>query len=171
MKKIVLTGYMASGKTTIGKEIAKKLDIPFFDLDRSIELEEHLTVAQIFKLKGEVYFRKKEHAMFTELLKEKSSCVLSLGGGTPCYANNHLLLQAPDVVSVYLKASIQTIVNRLQHSNERPLLTNVSDLTTFVAQHVFERNYYYNFAKYKVKVDDRSVQELTNEIVGLIDLT
>lgn len=171
MKKIVLTGYMASGKTTIGKEIAKKLDIPFFDLDRSIELNEYLTITEIFKLKGEVYFRKQEHAIFTELLKKTTSCVISLGGGTPCYANNHLHLQDPNVASVYLKASVTTIVNRLEHNNERPLLTNVSDLTTFVALHLFERNYYYNFAKYNVKVDDKSVDELVGEILHSIDLT
>jgi shikimate kinase len=102
-----------------------------------------------------------------EVLKESGSFVLSLGGGTPCYANNHLLLQRDNVVSIYLKTSLEELYNRLLHETQtRPLLTSKdpNELKDFIAKHLFERSYFYNQAKHIVSTDGKTVEELVLEI-------
>jgi len=123
MTKIVLIGYMGSGKTTIAKLLSEKLGIAPLDLDEIIEEKANLSVAAIFEQKGEVYFRKQEHVLLKELLSQPGDLILSLGGGTPCYANNHELLNVEGIVSVYLKASIDTLFGILSlEKNNRPLI-------------------------------------------------
>src|SRR5690606_31864596 len=100
--KIVLVGYMGSGKTTIGKKLSKIINYEFIDLDAFIEEKENLTINEIFKTKGEIYFRKIEHLYFIDIINQSSNFILSLGGGTPCYANNHLKLKRSDITSIYL---------------------------------------------------------------------
>lgn len=168
MKKIILVGYMGSGKTTIAKKLNHKLNLNFIDLDHFIELKEGLQIADIFKNKGEIYFRKQENYWFNEILKLNESLIISLGGGTPCYANNHLYLQDPNVLSFYLKANISTLVDRLAQKTNRPLLENVTDLNSFIAQHVFERSYFYNFAKFKIDINNKEVDSICNEISLII---
>ena len=107
-------GYMASGKSTIGNFLAKKLDFEFLDLDDYIEIQEGLTVKQIFSDKGEIYFRKLETRYLTKLLETEENIVLALGGGTPCYGNNlESILKNGNTISVYLKASINSIIKRV----------------------------------------------------------
>ena len=86
--KIVLLGYMGSGKTTIGMKLAEFLDFDFLDLDHYIEEAEGVSIAEIFQSKGEIYFRKKEHDYLKKILSNKKDFVLSTGGGTPCYGVN-----------------------------------------------------------------------------------
>jgi len=172
MKKVVLVGYMGSGKSVIASQLADKMGLTFVELDTYIEKKCNLSVAAIFEKQGELYFRKLERALFLELLHETSNhFIISTGGGTPCYYNNHELLQGEGVVSIYLKASIATLTNRLEKDQEkRPLLANISsnDLSEFIAKHLFDRNYYYNQATYTVCVDHKSVEEITNEIADLL---
>ena len=168
MKKIILVGYMGSGKTTIGKKINQNLNIDFIDLDEFIEEKEGLKISEIFKQKGEIYFRKQESIWFNHLLNENKSLIISLGGGTPCYANNHLRLQDENVLSFYLKASIETLVSRLNQSSDRPLLENIDDLNSFVGQHVFERSYFYNFSRYKIDINNREVDDICLEILSIV---
>lgn len=168
MKKIILIGYMGSGKSTIGKLVADSLQLPFIDLDLHIEDITQLTISEIFQDKGEIYFRKLEHTLLKELIEESQSFVLSLGGGTPCYANNHLLLQQPHVKSFYLKANINTLESRLKlEMNHRPLLNNVTNLKSFIGQHLFERSYFYNYAQHTVFVDNKSPITIAKEIIDL----
>ncbi len=172
MKKVVLVGYMGSGKSVIASQLADNMGLTFVELDTYIEKKCNLSVAAIFEKQGELYFRKLERALFLELLHETSNnFIISTGGGTPCYYNNHELLQGEGVVSIYLKASIATLTNRLEKDQEkRPLLANISsnDLSEFIAKHLFDRNYYYNQATYTVCVDHKSVEEITNEIADLL---
>lgn len=171
MKKIILVGYMASGKTEIGKLLSKKVDLPFFDIDHLIEDCLSKTVNEIFEEKGEVFFRNKEHEVFANKLKSNESFVLSLGGGTPCYANNQEFLQNKDVISIYLKGSIETLIGRLKISKEqRPLLKNLADeeLTKFVAKHLFDRSFYYNHCKYTITIDNKSSFDIIEEIQKLL---
>ena len=111
--KIIVLGYMASGKSTIGKEVSKKLDMNFIDLDVYISEQEKKSISEIFKIKGEIYFRKIENLYLKELLNNEGDFVLSLGGGTPCYANNMELIQSSKAKSIYIQASIPTLVTRL----------------------------------------------------------
>lgn len=167
MKKIILVGYMGSGKTTIGKKLADNLQIPFIDLDQYIEVKEELSITDLFDKKGEVYFRKKEHMYLKELMERTENFVLSLGGGTPCYANNHLYLQSTDVESIYLKASITTLEKRLTISTNRPLLKHVTNLKEYIAQHLFERNYFYNFSQHTIVIDNKDTEIIVDEILKL----
>ncbi|WP_338378735.1 shikimate kinase [uncultured Flavobacterium sp.] len=169
--KIVLVGYMGVGKTSLAKKIAKKVGISCYDLDAVIEKSENSTVELIFKNKGEVYFRNVEHQLFKDFLEKEEDFILSLGGGTPCYANNHLLLQRDDVVSVYLKASITTLVTKLKDKRDkRPLIKDLSqeDLHEYIAKHLFDRSFYYQNAKSTVNVDGKKKKEIVKEILQLI---
>lgn len=170
--KIVLLGYMASGKSTIGRILAEKMQTSFIDLDEYIEEKERKTVSEIFEQKGEIYFRKQEHIYLKELLEQKESFILSLGGGTPCYARNmDVLLSFYDAKSVYLKTSINTIVDRLiGEKSKRPLVArlNKEELVEFVAKHLFERSYFYNKAKYKITVDNKSIDEIMEDLQSIL---
>ena len=106
---------MGSGKSTIAVFLAQKLQIPFKDLDQIIENETQMTIKTIFESKGEIYFRKLEHTILKQLMTLNESFVLSLGGGTPCYANNHEFLKGEGIVSFYLKVAIETLANRLRN--------------------------------------------------------
>lgn len=170
MKKIVLAGYMASGKTTIGQLLSKASGLEYADLDEIIEARENRSINDIFNRDGEIYFRKKEHLVLKEILSKDDGLVLGLGGGTPCYANNHLCLQRDNVVSVYLKASVKQLAGRLRSERgSRPLLANIADdeLEEFIAKHLFDRSFYYNNAKYVVSVDDKTPEAIVNEIMSL----
>lgn len=172
MQKIILIGYMAVGKTTIGELLSKKMQIEAIDLDRLIENETHLSIPSIFEQKGEVYFRKIEHKIFKESVQSDKDLIISTGGGTPCYANNHLLLNGKDVTSIYLKASIDVIFERLESEKaKRPLVANQSEanLKEFIAKHLFERSYFYNQATFTINVDNKSSEEIAEEIVGLLN--
>ncbi len=170
--KVILLGYMASGKSFIGKILAKNLQLPFIDLDDYIEEKENLTIPQIFANKGEIYFRTIENKYLKELLANNDNYVLSLGGGTPCYANNMDIIRKTDnTTSFYLKASIKTIVNRLQGEKEqRPLVAELKneDLLEFVAKHIFERNNYYSMAAHTINIDNKEGEVIAEEINSLL---
>ncbi|GAA6768254.1 MULTISPECIES: shikimate kinase [Flavobacterium] len=171
MKKIVLLGYMGCGKSTIAQNLSKITQIPFLDLDICIEKRANLSIKEIFEQHGEIYFRKLEHEMFLELLQSSENAIIGLGGGTPCYANNHLLLQRDDIVSVYLKASIDTLYNRLVHNkSKRPLIANMDEdeMKEFIAKHLFDRSFYYNHAQHKVAVDNRTIDETVQDILDIL---
>ncbi len=162
---------MGSGKSTIAKLISNKLQLSYKDLDLCMEEQEQMSVSAIFETKGEIYFRKKEHLVFKELMASEESFVLSLGGGTPCYANNHLLLNGDGIISIYLKTSIENLYQRLIADKEaRPLLSNKSpeELNEFIAQHLFERSFYYNQAKFILDTNGKSPQEIVAEIQNLL---
>ncbi|HEX9150768.1 MAG TPA: shikimate kinase [Flavobacterium sp.] len=171
MKKIILLGYMGCGKSTIANKLSKIIEIPFVDLDKKIEEKINLSINDVFEKHGEIYFRKLEHEVFVELLDSPDNLIIGLGGGTPCYANNHELLKNDNVVSVYLKASIETLFNRLVHNkSKRPLIANKSDdeMKEFIAKHLFDRSFYYNHAQHKVIVDDKTIDQTVADIVAIL---
>lgn len=161
---------MASGKTTIGKLIAKKMNYNFIDLDDYIIDKEKQDITQIFNSKGEIYFRKKETQYLTEIINNQGNLILSLGGGTPCYGNNmEILLKAPNVTTIYLKASIKTLTLRLKNQkDQRPLishLTSGDELTEFIGKHMFERSPIYSKAQLVFSTDDKSESEIAETII------
>jgi shikimate kinase len=158
---------MASGKSTIGREISKKLDMKFIDLDDYISKREKRSISEIFKVKGEIYFRRIESLYLSEILNSKDNFILSLGGGTPCYSNNMDLIMNSEAVSIYIKAGIKTLVSRLTaEKNKRPLVAELEDdkLVEFVAKHLFERRFFYEQASMTVNTEDKSAEEITTEI-------
>ena len=171
MRKIILLGYMGCGKSTIAQTLSKIITIPFVDLDEYIEKKTNLSVTAIFEKHGEIYFRKVEHEVFLELLNSSETMIIGLGGGTPCYANNHELLKGENVVAIYLKASIETLFQRLSaNKSERPLIANKNDneMKEFIAMHLFERSFYYNQAPYKVNVDAKTIDQVVTDIVTIL---
>ena len=154
--KIVLLGYMGSGKSTLGKLLAKDLNLSFTDLDDYIVENEKMSISEIFKNKGEIYFRTIENTYLQKFLLEKDKYVLALGGGTPCYANNMEFIKNKGIKSFYLKASISTLIDRLLSAKQnRPLVANLENekLPEFVAKHLFERRFYYEQADFTIQVD------------------
>lgn len=167
--KIVLLGYMASGKSAVGKILAEALNIQFIDLDSFIEVHEQMSITQIFDTKGEIYFRKKEGEYLQELLNSNESSVISLGGGTPCYGNNMDFIENKSS-SFYLKASINTIFERLKkETSQRPLVAAIGteNLKEYIAKHLFERAPYYERAHHTVLADHKNVAQIVDEIMLL----
>ena len=167
---IVLVGYMASGKSVIGTKLASCLKYEFVDLDAYIEKSERRAISEIFKSSGEIYFRKKEIQYLQELINTKTHTVLSLGGGTPCYANNmSLLLNTENVTSIYLKNSIGNLVARLMSEKEkRPLIAHIETkegMTEFIGKHLFERVQFYGMANHTIDTNAKSTDEVIEAIM------
>lgn len=122
MENIILIGYMGSGKTTVGRNIAKLKDYTFVDTDEMIVEQQQRSINEIFAADGEQAFRDMETALLRQLIDEKREfLVLSTGGGMPLRAENRQLLSELGKV-VYLKASPRTIYNRVRGDTTRPLL-------------------------------------------------
>ena len=171
MKKVILIGYMAVGKTTIAKLISEKTGVKYVDLDNLIEEKTNLSISELFKQNGEIYFRKIEHEIFKEIIENNKNLIISTGGGTPCYADNYLFLNGKNNTSIYLKASLPIIIDRLKLEKEtRPLVVNQSgeELEEFVAKHLFERSYFYNKATFTISVDNKSPAVIVEEILPLL---
>lgn len=169
---LVLVGYMASGKSTIGKKLSKLMDFEFVDLDYYIEKKENLTVSEIFKTKGEIYFRKIEQQYLKEITTNAEKTIISLGGGTPCFYDTMGWLNALDnFKSIYLKTNLDVLTNRLYKDNQRPLVSHIKtkeELKDFIAKHLFERSFYYNQAQIVIESTNNEEETLNNILFKLI---
>ena len=162
---------MGSGKTTIGKVLSKRLNSNFLDLDDYIEEAEGMSVREIFKNRGEVYFRKKETDYLREVLERDENIVLSVGGGTPCFGANMQLINDATPNSIYIKTDLNVLCDRLsREKEERPLIANLApeDFQEFIAKHLFERGFFYNQAHHTVHNHRKSITALVKEIVELL---
>jgi shikimate kinase len=167
--KIVIIGYMGSGKSSVGKALAASIGYNFFDLDSQIEFIEEKSISKIFYEKGEIYFRKRENLILKELMTSETNVVLAAGGGTPCYGDSmDFLLRQEETITIYLKASLSFLTDRLfQEKLNRPLIAHIDTkeiLMDFIRKHLFERSYYYNQASLKIDVENVSVAELVKKI-------
>ena len=154
MVRIIIVGYMGSGKTTVGKALSKDLGIPFYDLDWYIESRMRKTVAQIFAERGEEGFRKIEHNMLHEVA-EFENVIISCGGGTPCFFDNMDYMNGQGE-TVYLQASPDVLYNHLKMGKtERPLLKNKTpeEMQVFIAEQLEKREPYYSKAKHTLNVN------------------
>lgn len=175
MIRIILIGYMGAGKTTIGKALAKELNIPFYDLDWYITSRMRKTVGQIFEERGEEGFRQIEHNMLHEVA-EFEDVIISCGGGTPCFFDNIDYMNQQGQV-VYLKVEPETLCKHLKMSkNDRPLLRGKSEkeLITFIREQLEKRELFYNKARYTLDVtlmDDFSkIQTSVKNLMELLNL-
>lgn len=169
--KIVLLGYMGSGKSSVGLKLADTLGIPLKDIDSEIEKQVGIPIPKIFSEKGEIYFRKIENEVLKKILSESENFVLSTGGGTPCYGDSmNFITEQQDVMSIYLKTPLSTLVSRLFLEKEkRPLLAHLKteeDLDDFIRKHLFERAPYYNQANIIIENGSENIDEIVEKIIS-----
>ncbi len=165
--RIYLIGFMGSGKSTIGKKIAAKLDYAFIDLDKLMEEVEKNTVAGIFSEKGEEYFRKTEADILHSTILHKNA-VISCGGGTPCYFDNMDWMNARGI-TVYLKMKAETLYGRLKTKKEkRPLIAKLSNeqLRDYIFQKLSEREAFYLQAALIADPENMKIKEIAESIRG-----
>lgn len=164
---------MGVGKSTLGNALAKELEINFIDLDAYIEQKEGKSISDLFVNEGEISFRKKETNYLKQILTQESSFVLSLGGGTPCYANNMELINLYSKNTFYLKANFQFLSKRLHNEkNVRPLLQHLKHLDEFedfIRKHLFERQNYYFLANTTINVENQSTENNITQILNQLN--
>lgn len=144
MNRVFLVGYMGSGKSTIGKKLAKKMQYSFVDLDKFIEKKYSRKISEIFSEDGEDVFRKMEREALYDVVKIDNA-VISLGGGTPCFYDNLKVIQE-NGISVYLKMTAGALLQRLLNAKvERPLLKGMgeNEKMEFIQQQLGERERFY----------------------------
>ncbi|MCQ2206703.1 MAG: shikimate kinase [Paludibacteraceae bacterium] len=167
MKRIFLVGFMASGKTTTGRRIAKKYNLEFIDLDVYIENRYHKSVSQIFAEKGEEGFRNIEHNMLQEVAGFED-VVIAAGGGTPCFFNNMDIMNEAGE-TVYLKATPEMLCSYLNMNGtaKRPLVANKTpeELFEYVSTTLAKREPFYEMAKHSMASDDLS-DKLFDELLN-----
>jgi shikimate kinase len=162
---IFLVGYMGSGKTTLGKQLAQALDYSFVDQDSVIEEKMGMTIADIFSLMGEPKFREIEHQTLADL-SNGDNMVVATGGGAPCYFDNMELMNKGGV-SIYLKVSTQTLFQRLRLAHlKRPLIRNKSDkeLVAFIDSKMIEREPFYSKSTITIQSDDILLSDIQNAL-------
>lgn len=123
MNNIILCGFMGAGKTSVGKELSKKLNYGFIDTDELIEKEQSITINEIFDKYGESYFRDLEYEMCKKITNEKNN-VIAIGGGTITFKRNCDILKNNNTV-IFLDATFDTILDRIGDSNTRPLFRDL----------------------------------------------
>ena len=165
-KKIVLIGMMGSGKSTIGALLSKKMNMNFIDVDSKIEKIEKQTVSQIFKLKGEKYFREIEVRTILSLLNSKEKeLVLSLGGGS--FLDEKVRKNVKNnSLSFWLNWKPSTIIKRIRKSSKRPLIQGLNDQE--IEKMIMDRNKYYAKSNFKIDCDNHKKNEILDRIVSIL---
>ena len=164
-KNLVLIGMMSSGKSTIGELLAKKLNFKFFDIDKIIENETRMKIIEIFKIKGENFFRNLEEKTTIKLLNF-SNAVISLGGGGFV---NEIIRKETNTKSktFWLNWNLDTLISRIRKKNNRPvaLALNNDELKNLI----IKRSKYYSKAKYKINCQKLTKPEIIKKILNLYE--
>ena len=161
MRNIVLVGFPGSGKTTLGRRLAKYLKLQFTDLDTKIEERYHSSIPHIFEKYGESAFRECEYNTLTELLGQQN-VLIATGGGAPCFNNAMQLINA-QATSVYLKLSEDILLERLLISHKKRPLTQKLDkeeLKQYIHKTLQERAPYYEQAS--IILEEEKILNLHN---------
>lgn len=164
---IILCGFMGSGKSTIGKILAKRLNVGFIDLDHYITQKRGMSIPYIFEKFGEENFRKSE----TQAAKNISlldNHIIALGGGTVVNPENAEILKQSGKI-IMLDISAETVLSRLKNDKSRPLLNTDDKLATIKSMLNKRLPFYKNAADYIIKVDNKSSNEIADEIIKLIN--
>lgn len=168
--RLYLTGYMATGKSTLGRKIAKRTELPFLDTDKMVEEAEAAEVADIITFAGEEYFRQAERRAL-EQTAEYENAIISTGGGLPMWGDNQAWM-AEHGVSVYLKREPEQILSRLsEHGRQkRPKFRGKSDeeLLQFMHEHLAEREPTYLKADIVIDCSKVSDWEIADSLCELV---
>ena len=165
-KKIVLIGMMGSGKSTIGALLSKKMNMKFIDVDSRIETIEKQKISQLFKLKGEKYFRALEAKTILSLLDSKEKeLVLSLGGGS--FLDEKIRKNIKNnSLSFWLNWKPSTIIKRIRKSSKRPLIQGLNDQE--IEKMILDRNKYYTKSDFKIDCDNHKKNQIVDKIVLIL---
>ena len=164
-KNLVLLGMMGVGKTGIGKYVARRLKIDFFDIDKLIEEKNEMKITEIFKTKGEIYFRKEEEFVTIKYLNKKES-IISLGGGG--FINDKIRKKVlSECISVWLNVNLETIYTRLKNSKKRPLIYNNNQNN--IGKIFMERKKIYSLANHEINCDNLNLNQISNRIIKLYE--
>lgn len=166
--RIFLIGYMGSGKTTIGRRVAKRLELNFVDMDAHIEGRHHKTVAEIFSELGEDKFRELERNCLLEVA-EYENVLIATGGGTPCFFDNMDVMNEKGE-TIYICLTPKELSDRLKATNirKRPILASYkgNDLEAFISANLAEREPFYIRAKHVVSGTDEEMEEKIVEMMN-----
>jgi len=165
--RIFLLGMPGSGKSSLGKRLSRKIELPFFDLDSIIEEREGMSIIEVFELNGEAHFRQLEHRVLMEICDPLNEAfIVATGGGTPCFHDN--LKRMEEVgKTIYLKHNIEELVLRLQdHLSDRPLLKNVDNLNEYLQNLLEKRKAWYNRAQITLESDNLTVDGLVTAVLN-----
>ena len=157
-KNICIMGLMGSGKSIIGKDLSKNLNLKFYDTDREIELITNKKISAIFKDEGESYFRDIEEKVCIEILNN-DNCVISLGGGSIISKKIRKIIKK-NSYSIYLQVTLNNLLNRLKFSRKRPLLNNNSNKSEILRKLLKDRQKYYEKADLIIKNNGDKFQTL-----------
>ncbi|MGB0368317.1 MAG: shikimate kinase [Flavobacteriales bacterium] len=163
--RVFLIGYMASGKSTAAKKLAKKLGVDFVDLDREIAKTSGMKIPEIFKDKGELGFRKLERRELRTWLN-KDNYVMACGGGTPCFFESMDEMNGAGI-TIYLQMTAKAVVDRVQSAKEeRPILKGLSEekMLKKVAFQIEKREPYYTRAEWTVNGVNLDIDELAGMV-------
>lgn len=166
MKRFVLIGFMGSGKTTVGKVLAGKMQLPVEDTDKLIEAKEGRSIRDIFASEGEGFFRDLETGLLLEIGQDEKKRILSVGGGTPVRPENRKLIKQCGKV-IYLRVRPETVYARVKHDTGRPLLQCDDPLGKIKELMASREDAYTECADIIVDVDDKSVEMVVQEIIEL----
>lgn len=161
----------SSGKSTIGRLLAAHLGMKFIDLDEVIAKKEGMSISDIFRIKGESYFRESERKHLLSLIQENSVFILATGGGTPCFFDNMEIMNKY-AITIYLNISVEDLFKKLSKkgTSHRPLLQNMSDdeLYQELKSKFKAREIYYNAAQICLSQHFSSVTERVNAVIDAI---
>jgi len=164
---IILIGMRGSGKSTVGKLLAERLLMPFYDLDNILAAKEGMPITEVIQKHGWEYFRDRESEI-AEGISGPANAVIATGGGVILREKNIEALKKNGKF-VYLKTSIETMLNRIGEDRTRPSLTNQPAITDEIKQVLFEREpLYQKIATITVQTDNKTVQDIANEIMKQI---
>ena len=167
---IYLIGFMGVGKSTIGKQIATRLNIPFLDTDQKIEEQEKNSISNIFRNHGEMYFRRLETKL---LIQVHNRQVIACGGGMPMF-NNNMQYITKTGISIYLEASPEHLFSRLKNEKKRrPLIAGLDNdqLKQFIDNQLKNREKIYNKATYKININNNTNKDTLREIYSFLRAT
>ncbi len=156
---------MGSGKSLIGKILSKKLNMNFIDIDQMIEMDENMSISEIFKKRDENYFRKVEEKISLKYLKLENS-VISLGGGGFINSSIRKLCQKT-CLSFWLNWKSETIIKRIYKSKKRPLVMKLNKIQ--INNLINERSKIYELSNFKVNCDKLDKTEIINKIKNIYE--
>lgn len=162
---IILTGFMGTGKSTVGRLVADKLKIPFFDVDDTIKRQTGRSISQLFQDKGEAAFRALESATIQELSMQEKA-VIATGGGALMNAQNRDFLERNGIL-VCLTARTGTLLERLKDDLTRPLLTGES-MQERIDRLMQERQAVYAMCPVQVLTDDKTIAQVAQDVIEKI---